>query len=225
MSTTSSFLSSDQQPNGFLGKSDMAPVSRDSHMTQNDTGSSEQTGDFDQTTLLEDPFYNFSDMGQDSMAVQAILDPSNPNSISFFDDSFMDDVTTENDVGSDFNPELFNTILSTGDEILARLESSSSVTSGSAESYDNPLDGRRGVSVGGASSGEEDVVGEHERMGSWDEGVTDSVFPLSDDLGGGGESRCMHDACMWYKNYHRICAPDLVDHCYTHHTIFQTTSV
>ena len=171
MSATSSIHSSDpQQPNGYLGKPVgllPQPTSHDGHMTQ---GSSE----YDQAALVEDPFYNFSDMGESS--IQAVLDPGNPNSISFIDENFIPvgNVGSESGeipVGSEFNPELFNSILSTGDEILSRLESGSA-TSGS-------------LSVGGASIGDEEGLEGHERVGSWDEGVTDAVFTPTGDVPGG----------------------------------------
>lgn len=176
MSATSSIQhSSDpQQPNGFLGKPvgllPPQPTSHDGHMTQD-------SSEYDQAAQLEDPFYNFSEMGQNS--IEAVFDPANPNSISFLDENFTPAVTGsesgEVPPGSEFNPELFNSILSTGDAILSRLESGSA-TSGS-------------LSVGGASIGDEEGLGSHERMGSWDEGVTDSVFPPSGDSATGEGER------------------------------------
>ena len=111
----------------------------------------------DQGVLVEDPFYNFDELGQSSAAVQSILDPHNPNAIPFFDDCFGD--STEDPEGSNFDPDLFNSILSTGDDILARLESSSSTMSegGGVASFELPLD--EGVGRGGVEMGEAGEAG------------------------------------------------------------------
>ena len=224
--TAQGVLPDSQQPNGFLGKPPGGHISssRDDHMTNS-------SGGVEDGLLLEDPFYNFSEMDQDSMAV---LDPSDPNSIPFLDDSFMDipakDVGSEFNVGSEFgtgsevnpeasafNPDLFNSILSTGDEILARLESTSSVASGSVTSSSDHTS-RGGVSVGGASRGSEGEAGEHERIGSWDEGVTDSVFTPVVEATGTGELACAiylhHSECfenlevLCYRSLHNPCNAD-----------------
>lgn len=147
-----------QLSNGFLpggGMSDTPPsssTSHDSHMTNNNitTGSSDgsECAIFDQSVLVEDPFYNFDELGQSSAAVQSILDPHNPNAIPFFDDCFGDSL--EDPGGSNFDPDLFNSILSTGDDLLARLESTSSSMSGGGgvASFELPLDERMGVGGG-----------------------------------------------------------------------------
>lgn len=154
MSAVSSQLPEAQKPNGFLGKSEVistmtAPSSHDNHMTSDNTGTSDgECAVYDQTMLMEDPFYNFDEMGQNSIAVQSILDPSNPNAIPFLDDCYSEGVISE--VGTEFNPELFNSILSTGDSILARLESASSATSGSLSPFESPVAMGEGGAGGGA---------------------------------------------------------------------------
>ena len=118
-------------------------------------------GRYDQGLLMEDPFYNFEEMGESSLAVQSLLDPSNPNAIPFFDTCLIGDGAAMCRLGgSEFNPELFDSILSSGDAILARLESTSgSVTPGSVTSADLPpgphsLESEGGVFLsGGDDSG------------------------------------------------------------------------
>ena len=92
---------------------------------------------------MEDPFYNFEELGDRSLGIQSILDPSNPNAIPFFDDCFTGTPPppfaeqVEGEEGligmegvAEFDAELFNSILTTGDDILARLESTSSASGG-----------------------------------------------------------------------------------------------
>lgn len=93
---------------------------------------------FDESSLIEDPFYNFNEMGESSEAIQSLLDPLNPNGIPFTDDYFESPSPDEGNV--DFDPELFDSILSTGGELLARLESSSSCSSVGVASFELPLD-------------------------------------------------------------------------------------
>ncbi len=136
---------------------------------------------YDQSVLMEDPFYNFNEMSDQSLAIQSVLDPSNPNSIPFFDECFsvtpppsfsqLDEEEEEGEglVGgmAEFDPELFNSILTTGNDILARLESTSS-TSGSVGSFETGgggggdpglVGGARGV-VSGGGGGVSTVVDE-----------------------------------------------------------------
>lgn len=155
MSTSNAF-SKGQQPIGFLDKSEMtsANMSHDNHMLPNITGSSDNgCAVFDETVLLEDPFYNFDEMDHGSMAVQSMINPSDPNSIPFYDDCFASTaVPPDATGGAEFDPELFNSILSSGDDILARLSSSSA--SEGAGSLDVPRDG--GVAGGGAERGQDE---------------------------------------------------------------------
>ena len=114
---------------------------------------------YDQSVLMEDPFYNFEEMSDNNpnISIQSVLDPSNPNSIPFFDECFsvtpppsfsqLEEETEEGGAGfgvgggvSEFDPELFNSILTTGDDILARLESTSSA-SGSVGSFEAGVGG------------------------------------------------------------------------------------
>lgn len=80
---------------------------------------SSSSGDFaifDETFLVEDQFYNFGNLGNgDSCdSLVGVFDPSNPDSIPFSDIPVP---------GQGFDPDLFNSILSTGDDILAKLDS------------------------------------------------------------------------------------------------------
>ena len=126
---------------------------------------------------MEDPFYNFDEMGENSLGVQSVLDPSNPNAIPFFDDCFsvspppsFSQLDEEEEGGegvgfgggvvAKFDPDLFNSILTTGDDILARLESTSSASGsvGSFEASPGMLDGGGdpapvGVAMGVVSGG------------------------------------------------------------------------
>ena len=144
-----------QGQNGFIGKPDVvmngtshdmstSSISGSSNDSGRDLGSSDgnTSGDnfavFDENLLVEDPFYNFGDLGQSSDAMQMMLDPSNPDSIPFSDIPFQ---------GQEFDPELFNSILSTGDDILASLDG-------------QPASGRQGsVGVLDVREGEDDRSG------------------------------------------------------------------
>lgn len=171
MSITPSFSADGQKPNGFIGKSDISSPSppplpsrsHDGHMTYSNTGSSDGA-EFDLGALIEDPFYNFDEMGQDSSAIQSILDPHNPNGIPFIDNGFADSISPVEH--SEFDPDLFDSILSTENDILARLESTSSNASGGMASFELPLDeGGQRLEEGGAReepacSPESPLVGE-----------------------------------------------------------------
>lgn len=154
------FSAEAQKQNSFLGKSSnmTSPLSHDDHVnpydghmnpydshmspyddpygSPNKTGSSDnECAVVDQEALIEDPFYNFDEMGQSSSAV---LDPNNPNSIPFTDNFFTD--TSCMSPEGNFDPDLFNSILSSGDDLLARLESTSSNVSEGVASFELPLD-------------------------------------------------------------------------------------
>ena len=130
------------QPNGFIAKSDHFPNggSHEHHVTgfEGERGSSHDSDAlsndlevFDEP--LTDPFYNFDESN---------LDPSSPHFVPFYDDTL---TTTVMASGQEFDPELFNSILSSGDDMLTRLDKESS--SGNVASFD--------LNVGGEEEDEE----------------------------------------------------------------------
>ena len=148
--STSHSIEGQQQLNGFPGKSELISngISHDNHMTSSNTGtnsSGSECGVYDTTLLEEDAFYSFDENDPKSLAVQSVLDPLNSNAFPIIDGCFIpDDMSGE---GQDFDPVLFDSILSTGNEILASLESTSHGT------YDLPTD-----SMSSREGGEEEDV-------------------------------------------------------------------
>lgn len=156
-------------PNGVSHDNRITPddMSHDSQVTSpnnNTTTTTTYTGSsgseiavYDEA--MQDPFYNFSEGGIGSAGMLEAMDPLNPNSIPY-DDCF----EPEND--QTFDPELFDSILSTGRDILSRYESTSSIGSGggreSAVSFELPVEGleaakevEEGRGSEGGSEGEE----------------------------------------------------------------------
>ena len=152
--STSTHSEEQQQPNGYPGKSKLMPngKSHESQVTSNNTGSScSECGVCDETFLAEGqpPFLKFVvDMNQNSAIVPDLLDPSNQNGIPFIDDCF---IPAPSESGQEFDPELFDSILTTGNDILARLESTSS-TGGSVTS---PIEVTVEEGRGGGVTGEQ----------------------------------------------------------------------
>jgi len=83
--------------------------------------------DPEQPVLTEDIFYNFGDLGQGfgGPISPGMFDPNDPGSIPFSDIPAMQ--------GEEFNQDLFESILSSGTDILARLDSAASSEGGGAD--------------------------------------------------------------------------------------------
>ncbi len=164
--SNSDALLENKQPDQHI--SDLIPngASHDSHVTGN-TNAGEFDA-FDQVLLTggNDPYYDFND-GVEGQSASHALDPSISDNIPFYEDFCVEDSPNQ------FDPVLFDSILSSNDDILSRLESTSSVGSGETShpvlSYDLVVD-NEGAGSGTGSELEGEEEGKKEELRVTEEG-------------------------------------------------------